>query len=249
MSSKTITWIVVIFIILFIISQCGGGDSEFKKSPLDELIKELPKDEVFSIILNDMDVEGNFSKTYFHQYEIIKGSTPETISSETTNFLEVNEEFFNQHINNMGMEIASRDSTGKLHKDVAPAGYSNYVGNQKYGQWKSDGNGGSFWEFYGKFAFMSSMFNLMTYPARYSHYDTWRGGYYGTGRPYYGPSSGGTSYYGTGSKYNQSRNPSSTWNNKPSSFKQQVRDRVSRSTGRTGSSSGGYRSKGGGFGK
>jgi len=121
--SKTFTWVVVIFILIIAVSRCGGGGSskEFKKSPLDVLVRDLPRDEVFSIVLNDMDVEGNFSKTYFHQYEIITGSTPESISSETTSFLEVSEDFFNANINNMGMEVASRDSTGRLTKDVAPS--------------------------------------------------------------------------------------------------------------------------------
>ncbi|MEM6831956.1 MAG: hypothetical protein AAF551_15705 [Bacteroidota bacterium] len=45
---------------------CGGGNN-FRKSPLDEIIRDLPRDEVFSIILYDMDAEGNFSKTYFHE--------------------------------------------------------------------------------------------------------------------------------------------------------------------------------------
>jgi hypothetical protein len=248
MSPRSLIVIVVVILFVAIVSRCGSG-SEFRKSPLDEIVRDLPRDEVFSIILNDMDVEGNFSKRYFHQYEIIKGSTPETITSETTNFLQVSEEEFNRHINDMGMEIAARDSTGKLSKTVAPPGYNNYVGNPKYGRWQSDGSGGSFWAFYGQYAFMSSMFNLLTYPARYSYYNTWRGGYYGTGRPYYGPTAGGTSYYGTNSGYNRSRNPSGAWNNKSSDFKSRVRSRATRSSGRSSGRSSSYRSRGGGSGK
>ncbi|MEM6831957.1 MAG: hypothetical protein AAF551_15710, partial [Bacteroidota bacterium] len=134
------------------------------------------------------------------------------------------------------MEIAARDSTGKLSKAVTPPGYSNYVGNPRYGSWQSNGNGGSFWAFYGQYAFMSSMFNLFAYPARRSYYDDWRGGYYGRGRSYYGPTSGGTSYYGTNSNYTKSKNPSSSWNSRSSSFKNSVRNRVSRSSGKSGSS-------------
>lgn len=192
-----------------------------------------------------MDVKGNFSDTYYHQYEIIKGSEPKTITSEVTEFFEVSEEEFNRHINDMGMTIAARDSTGKLTKAVSPPGYNNYVGNPKYGSWQTNSGGGSFWQFYGQYAFMSSMFNMLAYPARRSHYDNWRGSYYGTGRSYYGPSSGGSSYYGTNSRYAQSKNPSSSWNRKSSSFKTRVRSRVSRSS----SKSSGFRSRGGGFGK
>lgn len=249
MSGKTVAWIFGIIIVLMLLSRGCGGGKDFEKSALDNLIQELPKDEVYTIVLNDMDVRGNFSKSYYHDYEVISGTDPEKIDRETTGFLEVSEGFFNEHINNMGMEIASRDSTGKLNKTVAPAGYTNYIGNPKYGQWKSNGSGGSFWEFYGKYAFMSSMFNLIAFPARYNYYNTWRTGYYGYGRPYYGPSTAGSSYYGTSSRYNTSRRPNSTWSSKQSTFSNRVQNRTSRSSGTRSSSSSSYRSRGGSFGK
>ena len=215
--------------------------NKFKKSPVDTLIRDMPPGEIFSIILHDMDAQGNFSTTYYHQYEIVKGSTAETIESNTTDWVEVSEDEFNKYINDMGMEIAARDSTGKLTKTAAPPGYNNYVGNPKYGRWENQG-GYSFWAFYGQYAFLSSMFRMATYPVRRDYYNDWRG--YGN-RPYYGP---GGSYYGTGSGYNQTRNPRSSWNTKSSSFKSRVRSRASRSSGRSGKSSG-SRSRGGGFGK
>jgi len=215
--------------------------SKFQKSPVDTIIRDMPQGEVFSIILHDMDAQGNFSTTYYHQYEVIKGSTSETIASNLTDWVEVSEQEFNKYINDMGMEIAARDSTGKLTKAVAPPGYNNYVGNPKYGSWQNQG-GYSFWAFYGQYAFLSSMFRMATYPVRRDYYNDWRG--YGN-RPYYGP---GGSYYGTGSGYNQTRNPRSSWNSKSSSFKSRVRSRASRSSGRSGKSSS-SRSRGGGFGK
>ena len=215
--------------------------SSFQKSPIDTIIRDIPKEEVFSIILHDMDAQGNFSTTYYHQYEIIKGNTPETIDAELTDWMEVSETEFNKYINDMGMEIAARDSTGKLTKAVAPPGYNNYVGNTRYGSWQNQG-GYSFWAFYGQYAFMSSMFRMATYPVRRDYYNDWRG--YG-GRTYYGP---GGSYYGTSSNYNRTKNPSSSWNSKSSSFKSRVRSRASRSSGRSGRSSS-SRSRGGGTGK
>ena len=210
---------------------CGKG---FQKSPLDNIIRDMPQDEVFSIILHDIDAQGNFSATYYHQYEIITGDTEETINSEITGWNEVSEEEFNRYINDMGMEIAARDSTGKLTKNVAPPGYNNYVGNPRYGRWENQG-GSSFWAFYGQYAFMSSMFRMATYPVRRDYYNDWRG-------------SGRQTYYGSGSSYNRSRNPSSSWNSKSSSFKSRVRQRASRSSGKSGKSSS-LRSRGGGFGK
>ena len=237
----------VIFPLLTIIflSSCGSNQGRFKKNPLDEIIKELPTNEPFTIILQDMDAQGNFVQTYYHKYRIIKGNNPNDLKELTTDWHEVSEREFNSHINDMGMEIASRDSSGKLSKSVAPPGYSNYVGNEKYGSWRTNSGGQSFWAFYGQYAFMSSMFNMMTYPVYRSFYSDWRGNYYGTNRTYYGPSSGGRNYYGTNSRYNSSVNPNSSWSRNSSNFKNRVSSRTSRSSGY----SGGLRSRSGGYGK
>ena len=218
---------------------CGGD--RFQKSKLDELILELPQGRIFSVILHDMDVQGNFFETYHHQYHIIQEAQSGDVGDYTTGWLEVGKREFNQHVNDMGMELAARDSTGKLNKSVAPAGYNNYVGNTKYGRWENRG-GSSFWAFYGQYAFMSSMFRMMAHPVHRSYYRDWRGGYYGTGRSYYGPVSGGSSYYGTNSAYGRGANPNSSWSRNRSAFKQRVASRTSRS-------SGGLRSRGGSFGK
>ena len=231
--------------ILFVVLMFMGCAKKYIKSPLDELIKNLPKDRTFSIILHDMDVRGNFTQTYYHKYEIIKGSDV-NIKSETTDWLRVSEKEFNRYVNDMGMEITARDSVGKLTKAVAPPGYNNYVGNAKYGHWQNQG-GHSFWAFYGQYAFMSTMFRMGAYPVRRSYYNDWNGNYRQTNRRYYGPSSGSSTYYGTSSRFNRTRNPSSTWNsNKANSFKNRVRNRTTRSSNR-GSSS--YRSRSRSFGK
>lgn len=229
-------------ILLVMLSACGGN--KFVKSPLDEVIRDLPQDKPFTIILHDMDAEGSFSTTYKHQYQIIKEDENGEVKDELTAWYTVGEREFNAHIDNMGMEIAARDSTGTLSKEVAPPGYSNYVGNSRYGHWQTNSSGGSFWAFYGQYAFMSSLFRHSMYPVPYGYYNDWYGGYRGTGRPYYGPS--GSRYYGTGSGYSSSRNPSSSWNSKSQSFRDKVRSRTSRSSSRTGSTS---RSRSGGFGK
>ncbi|MEM9324348.1 MAG: hypothetical protein AAGA85_01775 [Bacteroidota bacterium] len=238
------TKILFFFLGLFVLMSCGGGN-KFTKSPVDEIIRDLPTDEVFSLILNDMDVQGNFFETYFHQYRLIRGDG-EDIREVTTDWKEVSKEEFQRHVNNMGMEIAARDSTGQLSKTASPPGYNNYVGNPRYGYWNNSG-GSSFWAFYGQYAFLSSMFRMGSYPVSRGYYNDWRGNYRGS-RPYYGPSSGGTSYYGTNSTYNRSSNPNSSWSRNTSSFKNRVASRTSRSSS-SRSSSGSFRSRGGGSGK
>ena len=239
---RPVILIIFSFLASALLISCGGGG--FQKSPLDEIIQNIPRDEMFTIILNDMNAEGNFSKSYFHKYQIIRDNQINDAREVVSDWHGVREKEFNNYINDMGMEIASRDSTGKLTKTVAPPGYNNYVGNQKYGRWENRG-GSSFWAFYGQYAFMSSMLRMSSYPVSRGYYRDWRGNYAGTNRRYYGPSSGGRSYYGTNSAYNNSRNSRSTWGSKSTSFKNNVTSRTSRSSGSFGSS----RSSGGGYGK
>lgn len=233
-------------IVLALIALAGCGGKKFQKNPVDLIIKDMPSDRVFSVVLNDMDVEGTFFHTYKHEYKIIEEDTPGKPTEYIDGWYEVDKHFFEQNVNNMGMEIASRGEDGKLSKGVNPPGYNNYIGNEKYGRWENRG-GNSFWVFYGQYAFMSSMFRMMTYPVRRSYYDDYRGSYYGTGRAYYGPTVSGRPTYGTNSTYTQSSRPNSTWSRNNSSFKRRVASRTSRSSSRyRGSSS---RSRGGGFGK
>ena len=212
-------------IVLFLVS-CGGG-KEFTKSPLDILIRDMNSEPIFSIILYDMEVEGNFSKTYKHQYQIIteKDSMPQ---ERLTDWYTVTRDYFTYHENNMGMEVASKGRDGKVNKGATPAGYSNYVGNPQYGQWRQSSSGGSFWEFYGKYAMLSSVFNMMTYPARMSYWNDYHNNYRGYGRSYYGPTTGGRSTYGTYSDYNKKTRSNSRYT-RSSTFKNKVNNRVQRS--------------------
>ena len=253
------------FLVLLVLSSCGS--KEIKKNPVDETIRDMPSDTKFTVILNDMDVEGSFFKTCKHQYKIIEekgGVLPQQTTGDgiseifmqeeasvpverITEWYEVDERFYKQHQDNMGMEIASRGDDGKVSKSVAPAGYSQYVGNDRYGRWENRG-GTSFWAFYGQYAFMSRMIGMGGYPIQRGYYNTYRGSYYGTGRAYYGPTSAtGGRMYGTNSAYNRSTRPNSSWSKNNSSFKNRVAGRTSRSSSRYGGSS--SRSRGGGFGK
>jgi len=238
-TAKVVLGIIVLF---FIVKTCGSCDSStsrqrssssqvsktWQKSPVDELIKELNGEQNFSIILFDMDASES-GKDYRHQYQVLI-EKPDTILEKKTGWREVSETFFSQHINDMGMEIASKKD-GKVTKQAVPAGYNHYVGNEKYGRWENRG-GSSFWAFYGQYAFMSSMFNMMTY--RRSYWDDYnRGGYYGGSRGYYGPR-GGSPVYGTKSYTSSTSGKSSTWASKPNTFKDRVRSKVSRSSSQSG---------------
>jgi len=226
------------------LSACGG--KKFVKSPVDIMIRDMMDKEAFSIILYDMNVEGNFSKDYYHQYRVIVTKKDSSTDERITEWKEVSRDFFERNINNMGMELAAKSPDGKINKTPAPPGYSSYVGNSRYGHWNNR-NGNSFWAFYGQYAFMSSMFNMMNTPVRRSYYNDYSRNYSGR-KPYYGPSSGGRKMYGTGSTYTSRNRSNSSWSRNPNarSFRQRVNNSVRRSSSRYSRSS---RSRSGGFGK
>lgn len=249
---KQVVLFVFFVVLVYACSRsCEGDYSEPIKSPVDNFVREMSDAETFSIILYDMNTEGSIFKEFYHQYKIIKVDSNGEIDEEITDWLPVDEDFFIANMDNMGMEIAAKGEDGKVTKGVSPPGYGAYVGNENYGRWVQR-DGGSFWEFYGRFAMMNAMFNMMTYPARRSYYNDYRGGYYGTGRSYYGPRGSDGSYaYGTGSKYNSTTNKSSKWssNSANNSFKQQVRSGTAQSSKSGSRYSNFSKSRSGGFGK
>jgi predicted small lipoprotein YifL len=234
----------------FMLASCGGEG--YIKYPVDEIVKQTPKDKLpLSVILYDMDVKGS---RRMNKYKVITNVDDSTKKKETiTPWKRVSKQDFAKNYNNMGMELASKriDSTGKeiVSKVPAPPGYSNYVGNKQYGQWRTNSNGESFWSFYGKYMFLSSMFNMATYPVRRSYYSNYRRNYYGR-RPYYG-GTGSRRMYGTGSRYSRgvssrSYYSSGRYNRTRSSYSKYRSSRSSRSGSRSGYSS---RSRSGSSGK
>lgn len=241
---------VLLTFLLVVAAGCGGSGSRYMEEGLDTVIKQYRETPTFTILLYDQNYEGG---KYQHQYQVLIPKVDSTIETVETPFYEVSDQFFNAHVDHLGMELANKKD-GKLSKSVAPAGYSQYVGNEKYGRW-TQRNGGSFWEFYGKFAFMSAMFNMASSPARYGYYNDYRRNYAPSGRTYRGPNN----YYGTQSYMKSNNGRTTTWNNKPSSFRNDVRSRVKRSStasrSKVSRSSNRYssksssRSRSGGFGK
>ena len=140
---------------------CSQQSDGYANSPIDKIVRDMNSEPNFSIILYDMDYKQNAmsSDVYRHKYQII---TPkgEEVTAKDTDWLEVPQAYFDSQVNNMGMEVVSKVD-GKLNKVATPAGYSQYVGNSQYGQWTNRG-GSSFWEFYGRYAMMSTMFNMMS---------------------------------------------------------------------------------------
>lgn len=224
--------ILILFVLSLLLWSCGRR--EFVKNPVDQLILEMDKVKNFTIILYDMDIEGTFSETYKHRYKIITHEDTSSIPKETiTDWMVVDEEFFDLHSNDLGMEIASKKN-GVVSKHVAPPGYSNYVGNSQYGTWRTNPDGTSFWEFYGQYAFLSNMIGLIAGPVYRHHYHDYHD-YRSRGVPYYGSTPSGTPMYGTHSEVATRQNPNSKLASS-NSFKSKIQSRVARSSGSSSTS-------------
>ena len=159
------------------------------RSPIDKLQRQLDQYPEYSIILDDMDERGNFFKDYYQRYKIVfaettAGSDSLVYRDETTDWYKVDKRTYKEYLNYLGMVIASKTREGGKIEAQYPPGYQ-YVGNAQYGQWVRDERGNSFWEWYGKYAFFSSMFGMFGRPIYRNDWNTYRD-YSSSGRPYYG---------------------------------------------------------------
>ncbi|WP_272150351.1 hypothetical protein [Tenacibaculum aiptasiae] len=224
--------------ISFLISSCSTERKpKFVKSPIDNIITKYIDKNDYSVILADMDYKEDTDK-YFHKYRILIEEKQPNLSIEQlkdslaeptdikiidTDWKEVSPITFEEHQNDLGMTILSKKN-GKLDKNSAPAGVNNYVGNPKYGEWRTHSDGSSFWAFYGRYRLFSDLF----FGPRYG---------YGYGYPrrdwndYNRNYRNKKSYYGGSSKYgtNSTGNKNTSWAKKPQTFKSKVNSKVSRS--------------------
>ena len=208
------------------ISSCGENPNKYIKSPLDNIITTYIDTPNYSVILADMDYKEDTDR-YFHKYKIIvekkknaTESTEDDFDVKLTEWQEVSPISFADHQKDLGMTILSKKN-GVLDKKATPAGYNNYVGNNKYGSWQKQSNGSSFWVFYGQYHFMNAL--LFGSNQRYyrNDYDYYRRHYYGKSNYYGRNNTFGTSTY---------KNANSSWSTKPQTFKEKVRNNVKRST-------------------
>lgn len=228
-------------LLFFGVSKCSDSMSKeepkFSKAYLDEEVQRLMTYHSFSIMLYDMDeLRSGWDTEYLHKYLIVSqeksDSEPEQRYSD---WVPVEKDYFTKNEGNLGMELASKKEGGTVNRGVSPPGWGSYVGNEKYGKWERNSSGETFWSFYGKYAFMRSMFGMTTRPIYRNYYDTYYSGYYGSSRAYYGPSVSGSNYYGTNSSYTQKSRPD-FFERRQRSRGQSTSSSSSRSSSGTGSS-------------
>ncbi len=212
---------------------CGGSDS----GPIQTLQSELQAEPEFAIILNDMRKDGNFFPSYFHQYRVDIGE-----NSEIKSYQMVTDSYFRRYENYLGMVVATKTADGKISTTPFPNGYQ-YVGNPRYGNWRTDSSGSSFWEFYGKYMMISQVMNWAGHGLYRRDYNNYHSSW-GAGRPYFGPSR----QYGTNGTITRKQKPDFYARKASRKAKSQSRftDKINRRVGRSKST---FRSRGFGFGK
>lgn len=136
----------------------------------------------------------DLSEKYYHKYTIIQEK-----DKTTTDWVEVSEDDYEEYFDYIGMEIVSKPygvfEEEKI-KEASPAGMS-MVDDTRYGEWRKDSSGRSFWYYYGIYSFMN-----MGSRHRYYHSDwnNWNRNYRNQGA-YYGSTIDKKQKYGTGGTY------------------------------------------------
>ena len=177
-----------------------------RKDPLYRAQQDFEGYPQYSILLADMKEEGNFFKDYYHRYKVIyaekAGEDSVTFKEELLDWQPVKREQYEHFEPFLGMALVSKTPGEDVNDVPQPPGYQ-YVGDSRYGEWRTDEHGQSFWVFYGRYALMRDMLGYGLGGRVYrGEYDDYRG-YRRSGRPYYG----GQNQYGTGGNVAQKTNP------------------------------------------
>ena len=169
------------------------------ETPLERLERQLEQYPEYRVTLQDMREDG-----YWHQYGVVIGE-PQAGSEDLVyrdsirDFEQVGRRTYVQYQPHLGMVILSKGPEG-IDRNQHPPGYQQ-VGNERYGQWRDEGGGRSFWVFYGQYAMLSHMIGGFGRPIYRNDWNGYRGAR-GRGQTYYG---GGA--YGTGGSVTRQTNP------------------------------------------
>lgn len=206
---------------------CGGSGS------LNKLEKSLAQYPEYDVILADMREEGNFFPEYYHRYKVVYKTSSDSntaFQEELSDWVEVGKRDYQRNYNNLGMTIMARSDSGAIDRTAQPPGYR-HAGDPRYGEWRRDNDGNSFWAFYGRYAMMRTAYDMISGRRLYrSEYDDYRK-HRRNRRPYYGKSN----QYGTEGSYTKQTRPTffqrrqALENSRRRSFQDRVRNRSNRS--------------------
>ncbi|WP_139796621.1 hypothetical protein [Desulfacinum hydrothermale] len=227
-------------------------------SVLDKLVRELDRFPEYSIILEDMRRDDGFFPDYQHRYRLLwvkPGGTEKdgaALGERVTGWYTVDKKTYDKYRSCLGMTIVAKNKDGRVDRTPQPPGYQ-YVGDQRFGRWRTDQRGNRFWEWYGKYMFFRTIFGgLGGYGYGPIRYDDWTSYRTTVSRrvPYYGRrTSDGRPAFGTGGVVTRKTHRTfferqqQRMAARKGSFAQKVKSRMGRSR------ASGFRSRSGFFGK
>jgi hypothetical protein len=231
---------------------CGTSPPD----PLEKLKKELNAYPEYSVILVDMREEGLLFSNYYHLYRILyldrdlKEGEP-VLREKISPWYAVSKAFYDKYRDCLGMTILAKEKDGTIVDVPQPPAYQ-FIGDTRFGQWKTDEKGNQVWEWLGKYYVISTILDLLG-GHRTIYYGDWHD--YRTSmqrrKPYFGPKDeSGKPTYGTSGSWTQKKFPTfferqqARMAAKKSSFEQ----RVAQSMGKTRTSTFTTRTTGGSFG-
>ncbi len=204
--------------------------------PITEIQRSLRGTPDYSIVLEDMKEEGNFFKSHYHKYKVI---TPDL--NRVTTWRKVPDHYFQSTASLLGMSLLGMKG-GKPFTAPAPPLYQ-YVGDSRYGTWRTGPGGQQFWSFRRDFGLYDALAVGLYPPVYRSGYDTYRKN---AARhiPFYGVNK----EYGTRGSHTQKTRPDFFQRQQTREMlrKTSFGERVSKRIGRTRSS---VRGRSGGSGK
>jgi len=230
---------------------CGGSTP----NPLEKLKRELAPFPEYSVILVDMREDGLLFTNYYHLYRImyldrdLKEGEP-VLREKVTPWYPVSKSFYEKYRPCLGMTILAKEKDGTINDTPQPPAYQ-FVGDPRFGQWKTDEKGNQVWEWLGKYYVISRIMDVLGGHTIY--YGDWRD--YRTSmerrKPYFGPrDASGNSTFGTSGKWTEKKFPTffERQQARMAAKKAGFEQRVSQSMGKTKVSTFSTRTSGGSFG-
>ena len=183
---------------LLVVAAC---DSQTALERLQQQLEPYPE---YSVVLQDMN-EDLFG--HAHQYRVVvgesqAGSDDLVYRESIREWQKVDGGTYERYQPYLGMVILSKGRDGSVDQGQHPPGYQQ-VGDARYGRWRNEGGGRSFWEFYGQYALLSHImggFGRPIYRNDWNGYQDARS----RGQTYRGPGGG---VYGTNGSATRQTNP------------------------------------------
>jgi hypothetical protein len=119
---------------------------------------------------------GESDAKYFHRYAIVEGD-----ESKQTDWQAVDEATYEENYDDLGMDILAKPYgmyEDEALTEAAPPGLA-YVGNPKYGEWKTEDDGRRRWSWGQSFLFYYLIFGGSRHHYYYNDWNHWNRGYRG----------------------------------------------------------------------